>query len=95
MRLRPSPVVALNRAMAIAQRDGPESGLDALRAIEGVERLARYPFHAAALGELQLRAGRPAAARTHFFVAKGLARNEGERHFLEQRIAECVRQSGE
>jgi RNA polymerase sigma-70 factor (ECF subfamily) len=94
MRLLPSPVVALNRAMAIAQRDGPESGLDALRSIEGVERLARYPFHAAALGELQLRAGRPGAARDHFFVAKGLARNEGERHFLEQRIAECVRQSG-
>jgi RNA polymerase sigma-70 factor (ECF subfamily) len=91
MGLRPSPVVALNRAMAVAQRDGPESGLDALRSLESAERLARYPFHAAALGELELRAGRPRAAQTHFFVAKGLARNDGERRFLEQRIVECAR----
>jgi RNA polymerase sigma-70 factor (ECF subfamily) len=95
MGLRPSPVVALNRAIAIAQRDGPEAGLDALRSIEDTGRLARYPFHAAALGELELRAGRPRAARAHFVVAKGLARNDGERFFLEQRIAECAQLSPE
>src|SRR5262249_29036059 len=65
MRIRPSPVVALNRAIAIAQRDGPERGLEAIRAIADADRLADYPFHAAALGELELRAGRPEVARAH------------------------------
>jgi predicted RNA polymerase sigma factor len=95
MRIQPSPVVALNRAMAIAQRDGPERGLNALDAIEGAERLAHYPFHAAALGELQLRAGRPDQARAHFAAAAKLARNDGERRFLDQKIAECNRQPEE
>jgi predicted RNA polymerase sigma factor len=89
MRIQPSPVVALNRAVAIAQRDGPERGLDALRAIEGADRLAHYPFHAATLGELELRAGRPEGARAHFLVAARLARNDGERRFLEKRLAAC------
>lgn len=61
--IRPSPVVALNRAIAVAQLEGPESGLNAIEAIEHLDRLAEYPFLPAALGELELRAGRPAPAR--------------------------------
>ena len=91
MKIRPSPVVALSRGMAIAQRDGPERGLDALRAIESTDRLARYPFYPAALGELELRSGRLAVALKHFRAAQRLARNDGERRFLEQRIATCER----
>jgi len=87
--LAPSPVVALNRAIAIAERDGPERGLDELRAIRGRERLAAYPFHAAALGELELRRGDRAAARMHFQAALALARNDAERRFLERRLAAC------
>jgi RNA polymerase sigma factor (sigma-70 family) len=90
MRLAPSPVVALNRAVAIAQRDGAARGLEAVRAIEGQERLASYPFFAAALGELELRLGRPHLARGHFEEARRLARNQAERRFLEQRIAACA-----
>src|SRR5919108_2420146 len=52
MAIRPSPVVALNRAIAIAQHEGPEAGLAAIAAMEDRERLASYPFFPAALAEL-------------------------------------------
>jgi RNA polymerase sigma factor (sigma-70 family) len=90
MAIRPSPVVALNRAIAIAQQEGPESGLKAIEAIENRERLAEYPFFPAALGELELRAGRPASARRHFREAVRLARNPAERRFLQQREIACA-----
>jgi len=85
----PSPVVALSRAIAVAQRDGPEAGLDALTAIDNPGQLARYPFHAAARGELELQCGRPEAARAQFAAALALARNLAERRFLEKRLAAC------
>ena len=87
--LRPSPVVALNRAIAIAEQEGPERGLRAVGAIEGRERLNEYPFYPATLGELELRRGRPAAAREHLRAALALARNATERRFFEQRLAAC------
>src|SRR5262249_57581871 len=63
MKIRPSPVVALNRAMAIAQHEGPARGLDAIGAIEGAHRLASYPVYAASLRQLEVRIGQaqPAA----------------------------------
>jgi RNA polymerase sigma-70 factor (ECF subfamily) len=82
----PSPVVALNRAIALAQRDGAERGLEALRAIRDRDRLSRYPFYPAALAELELRRGDRSAAREHFKAALGLARNPTERRFLERRL---------
>jgi RNA polymerase sigma-70 factor (ECF subfamily) len=88
MRIRPSPVVALNRALAIAQRDGAERGLDEMRAIADRERLKEYPFYWAALGELELRRGHHEAAREHLTMALGLARNPTERRLLERRIAD-------
>jgi len=89
MRLRPSPVVALNRAIAVAQCEGPERGLAEVAAIENRDRLVAYPFYEAALGELELRSGRIEAAREHFRSAAGLARNLAERHFMQQRMAAC------
>jgi predicted RNA polymerase sigma factor len=94
MAIRPSPVVALNRAIAVAQLEGPESGLKAIAAIENRERLAKYPFFPAALGELQLRAGRPESARAYFCEAVRLARNPSERRFLQQRETACTDQQG-
>jgi len=91
LRLRPSPVIALNRAVALAEQLGPERGLAALRSIPGAERLAAYPFYPAALGELELRCGRVAEARKHFRAAHRLARNPAERTFLERRLVECER----
>ena len=85
MNLDPSPVVALNRAIAIGQRDGPERGLDALRAIADSHRLRGYPFYPAAMGELESRLGNFEAAKQHFSAAAALARNPAERRFLERR----------
>jgi len=87
--IAPSPVVALNRAIAIGQRDGAEEGLDALRLIAERDRLKRYPFYPAAMGELELRRGNDRVAREHFLAALVLARNATERHFLEKRLARC------
>jgi RNA polymerase sigma factor (sigma-70 family) len=87
MLIRPSPIVALNRAIAVAEQSGPERGITEVLAIRDVERLAAYPFFFATLGELELRSGRLEAARTHFRAALDLARNPTERRFLEQRIA--------
>jgi RNA polymerase sigma-70 factor (ECF subfamily) len=89
MTLRPSPVVALNRAIAIAERDGPERGLDALRTIADADRLSAYPFYSAALGEFELRCGRPETAYGHFKAAIAQARNPTERSFLERRASAC------
>jgi RNA polymerase sigma factor (sigma-70 family) len=89
MAIRPSPVVALNRAIAVAQRDGPQRGLAELRTIAGSDRLAGYPFYHAALGEFELRSGNPESASAYFATALALARNPMERRFLEQRIAAC------
>jgi len=87
--VRPSPVVALNRAIAVAQLEGPERGLEELHAIADCDRLAGYPFYSAALGELELRSGRYEFAREYFRAAVALARNPMERRFLERRVAAC------
>ncbi len=85
-----SPVIALNRAVAIGRRDGPERGLAELRAIAERSRLAQYPFYPAALGELELERGDRAAARRHFVEAERLARNDAERRFLAKRLLACT-----
>jgi RNA polymerase sigma factor (sigma-70 family) len=89
MDVAPSPVVALNRAIAIAERDGAERGLEELHAIADRARLSRYPFYPAAMGELELRRGNQKRAREHFQAALGLARNPAERRFLEKRLGCC------
>jgi RNA polymerase sigma-70 factor (ECF subfamily) len=91
MSIRPSPIVALNRAIAIAQRDGPERGLEEINLISDADRLRSYPFLAAALGELELRRGQYGAALDHFQAAIRLARNGMERRFLERRLDTCQR----
>lgn len=89
MMIRPSPVVALNRAIAIGQREGPQRGLDEIRTIRDLERLANYPFYHAALGELEMGSGHLEDARDHFSAAVKLARNPMERSFFEQRVSAC------
>ena len=87
--LRPSPIVALNRAIAIGQRDGPEHGLKALRAIVDSDRLAKYPFYHAAFAESELQAGSHKIAIGYFRDALQFARNPMERQFFEERIGIC------
>lgn len=83
------PVVALNRAIAVGQAEGPARGLAELHAITDSERLASYPFYFAAQGELELRLGKGAAASEHFRSAIALARNATERRHLEKRLRRC------
>ena len=78
-----------NRAIAVAQSEGAARGLDEIERIPDRDRLRRYPFYSAALGELELQRGRPEAARGHFDAARELARNPMERRFLEQRLRVC------
>jgi RNA polymerase sigma-70 factor (ECF subfamily) len=82
----PSPIVALNRAIALGEAFGPEKGWDALVAIRTIGELARYPFLDAALGEFSLRLGRVDDAKVHFELAYGLARNDAERGFFRARM---------
>ena len=89
MTIRPTPIVALNRAIAVGQRDGPESGLTALLAIADSERLSKYPFYHAAFAEFELQADRPMVAHERFSTALELSRNPMERHFFSGRIEAC------
>jgi RNA polymerase sigma-70 factor (ECF subfamily) len=91
MTLRPSPIVALNRAIAVAQKDGPERGIEEIHLIDDRVRLAAYPFYSAALGELEFRCGRQVTACEHFRAALALARNPMERRFLDRRMGQCER----
>jgi RNA polymerase sigma-70 factor (ECF subfamily) len=91
MAIRPSPIIALNRAIAIGQHEGAERGLEEIRAIVDCDRLAAYPFYPAALGEFELCCGRLETARGHFQAALTLARNPAERRFLAQRVSACDR----
>jgi RNA polymerase sigma factor (sigma-70 family) len=91
--ISPSPIVALNRAIAVALKDGPERGLEEIQSIADSDRLKTYPFYFAALGELEFRAGRHNSAREHFRAALGLARNPMERRFLSQRLTRVAEES--
>jgi RNA polymerase sigma-70 factor (ECF subfamily) len=87
-RLTPSPVVELNRAVAIAMRDGPAAGLAAVDAILKRGDLADYRLAHAARAEFCRRLGKVDEARTSFERALALTRLEPERRFLERRLAE-------
>lgn len=87
MQIAPSPVVSLNRAIAIGERDDAAAGLLAVQSIVDRERLDAYPFYHATLGELELRLQNNEAARAHFEKAVSVARNATERRFLSKRLA--------
>jgi RNA polymerase sigma-70 factor (ECF subfamily) len=87
-RVEPSPIVELNRAAAVAMRDGPEAGLELIDAILARGDLADYhPAHSAR-AELCRRLGRPAEARNSYERALALTQQEPERRFLERRLSE-------
>jgi len=87
-RTDPSPVIELNRAVAVAMRDGPAAGLVLIDAILERGDLLDYRLAHAARAELCRRLGRTAEARASFERALALARLEPERRFLERRLAE-------
>jgi RNA polymerase sigma-70 factor, ECF subfamily len=86
-RVEPSPVVELNRAVAVAMRDGPEEGLKLIDAIIERNDLNEYHLIHSARAELCRRIGRTAEARSSYQRALDLTRQETERRFLERRMA--------
>jgi RNA polymerase sigma-70 factor, ECF subfamily len=88
LQLVPSPVVELNRAVAMAMRDGPETGLALIDEILARGDLAEYHLAHAARADLSRRLGRVDAARASYERALALAQQGPERRFLERRLAE-------
>jgi len=88
MRAAPTPVVELNRAAAVAMRDGPMAGLALIDAILGRGDLADYPLAHSARADLCRRLGKTADARVSYERALALTRQEPQRRFLERRLAE-------
>lgn len=88
LRVNPSPVVELNRAVAIAMRDGPEHGLSLIDAILQRGELVEYHLAHAARADLLRRLGRGVEAKAAYAEALALTRSEPERRFLERRLAE-------
>ena len=87
-RLDPSPVVELNRAVALAMREGPAAGLALIEAILARGELKDYHLAHAARADLYRRLGRGTEARASYERALALARQEPERRFLQQRLAQ-------
>jgi RNA polymerase sigma-70 factor (ECF subfamily) len=94
LRLHPSPVVALNRAVAVGLRDGPAAGLDLLEQLRSDPRLASYHLLPAAQADLLRRAGRREDAAAAYRMALTLVENAGERRFLQRRLHEVLTDPG-
>ena len=86
--INPSPIIELNRAVAVAMRDGPQAGLSLIHAILDRGELTEYHLSHAALADLYRRASRHAEARTAYERALVLAQQEPERRFLRKRLNE-------
>ncbi|MET8040152.1 RNA polymerase sigma factor [Micromonospora sp. NPDC005215] len=90
-RVVPSPVVELNRAVAVSFADGPAAGLELARALADEPALAGYHLLPSVLGDLLAKLGRHDEARAEFERAAELTGNERERALLRARAADCAR----
>jgi RNA polymerase sigma factor (sigma-70 family) len=90
----PSPIVALNRAIAWGQVEGPAAGLEAVGRLANEPFVRTYPFFHAAVGELSLALGKRAAAIDAFKQAFAVARSPGERVFYDRRLQELTSLEG-
>ncbi len=86
LRIQPSPVVELNRAVAIAMCDGPEAGLAQIDSVLEQSELANYYLAHSARADMYRRLGRTAEARSSYEKALALTQQEPERQFLQERI---------
>jgi RNA polymerase sigma-70 factor, ECF subfamily len=92
--ISPSPVVELNRGVAIAQAFGPQAGLEIVLPLFEVAELRRFHLLPAAAGDLLCRVGEHGRARKQFLHAASLTSNARERATMQRRAAECVAQHG-
>ncbi|MDF0665965.1 MAG: RNA polymerase sigma factor [Nitrospira sp.] len=90
LRADPSPIIALNRAVAVAMRDGPAKGLELVDALLANGELTNYHLAHAAQADLCRRLGKHAEARASYKKALALTKQEPERRFLEKRLAELA-----
>jgi len=88
--INPGPVVALNRALAVAEVRGLEAGRAALAALTDDERLSGYPFFWGARADIERRAGRPAEARRFYERAIELSRSRAERESYRRRLDSAI-----
>lgn len=91
LRIQPTPVVELNRAVAVAMRDGPDCALPIVERLLADDRLANYHLAHAAHADLCRRLGRWRQAQASYERALALTRQEPERRFLQRRLAEIAR----
>jgi RNA polymerase sigma factor (sigma-70 family) len=89
-----SPVVALNRAVAVAEVHGPQAGIEAVRAIKDLKSLQSYYLLHAILGEFEWRLDRPQAAAAHFRKSLELVEIKSERAFLSKKLQICEQKIG-
>jgi RNA polymerase sigma-70 factor, ECF subfamily len=94
IRAWPSPVVGLNRAVAVAMLDGPDAGLAEIARLEADEQLGGYRYLPSAKADLLRQAGRYAEAAASYETAIRLTQNDAERSFLTARLAEVSSQTG-
>jgi RNA polymerase sigma-70 factor (ECF subfamily) len=92
--ISPSPVVELNRGVAVAQAFGPQAGLDIVLPLFDVPELRQYHLLPAVAGDLLCRTGEHDRARKHFLQAAWLTSNTQERATMQRRAAECAAQHG-
>ncbi|MGI5324784.1 RNA polymerase sigma factor [Actinomadura nitritigenes] len=90
LRIEPSPLVALNRAVAVAMRDGPEAGLVLLDELTGAVELRRYPLFHAARADLLRRLGRTEEAAAAYRAALALTGNEPERATFRRKLTDLT-----
>jgi predicted RNA polymerase sigma factor len=87
-----SPVVALNRAVALAEVQGPQAGIEAVSAIQNLQSLESYYLLYAVLGEFESRLNHSRAAAAHFRKSLQLAEIKSEQVFLSKRLQACENQ---
>lgn len=90
LRVEPSPIIQLNRAVAVAMRDGPATGLELVDALLTRDELAQYHLAHAARADFCRRLGRNADARVSYQRALAFAKQEPEQRFLRQRLMELT-----
>ncbi len=88
--LTPSPVVALNRAVAVGMAVGPAAGLAEVDGLAGLASLAGYPWLPSVRGDLLVKLGRHCEAEAEFLRAASLTQNQREQRFLRKRAAQCA-----
>jgi predicted RNA polymerase sigma factor len=89
LRINDSPVVALNRAVAVANVHGPKAGLEAVEAIQNRGQLSSYYLLYAVTGEFEARLHKFQAAAGHFRKALELTELKSEKAFLSKRLRDC------